>query len=199
MDPKSTSRPANNSMIYVVSGYMRSGTSMMMQCLEAGGMSVVRSDERDQLNNVHSDDNYKPNPNGLYEPSIYEMHQPNWPKQHDGKAVKVVAPFVNNLAIHHYHVVFMRRDSEEIRQSYEAAFGGKLLCKDIDKTIETALSTLRNRRGVECVTEISYYDMLDAPEKKLSDLSWPINVKDAVKAVDINLHRFRLASLVKGL
>lgn len=186
-------------MIYIVSGYMRSGTSMMMQCLEAGGMSVLRSDERDQLNNVHSDDNYKPNPNGLYEPSIFEMHQPNWPKQHEGKVIKVVAPFINNLAIHRYQVIFMRRDSEEIRQSYEAAFGGKLMCKDIDKTVETVFGILSNRRDVEHITEISYYDMLDDPEKKLSELSWPINIKDAVKAVDINLYRFKLNSLVKGL
>ena len=36
-------------MIYVVSGYPRSGTSMMMECLEAGGLEMVKSEKRDEL------------------------------------------------------------------------------------------------------------------------------------------------------
>ena len=52
---------------YFVSGFMRSGTSMMMACLEAGGMDVAHREQRNQMLEQYSDENYSPNEGGLYE------------------------------------------------------------------------------------------------------------------------------------
>lgn len=56
-------------MLWLVSGFMRSGTSMMMSCLEAGGMSVVKSEAREQFGQVHSDEHYKVNAGKVYCPA----------------------------------------------------------------------------------------------------------------------------------
>lgn len=46
-------------MIYIVSGFMRSGTSMMMQALIAGGMQASFSTQRNQFANNLADDYYQ--------------------------------------------------------------------------------------------------------------------------------------------
>ncbi len=42
-------------MIYLVTGFMRSGTSAFMQALQAGGLEILSSESRDKLNHAHSD------------------------------------------------------------------------------------------------------------------------------------------------
>lgn len=121
-------------MIYIVTGFMRSGTSMMCECLEAGGMSVVKSESRDRFGAAHSDERYAVNPNGLYEPNPGDMQTDGWPRMHDGKAIKVVFPLISSLAVHAYKVVAMLREPEEIRQSYEAAFGQRIPLERIKRT-----------------------------------------------------------------
>ena len=45
-------------VIYVVTGYMRTGTSMMMQCLQAGGLEAVYSPAREGMNERHGEGNW---------------------------------------------------------------------------------------------------------------------------------------------
>ena len=52
-------------MIYIVSGFFRSGTTMMMRALELGGMPVYFSRERNALNEEHTNLRSRPNPTGL--------------------------------------------------------------------------------------------------------------------------------------
>lgn len=170
-----------------------------MSCLESGGLPVVRSESRDRLNAAHSDQHYRPNPVSLYEPDERAMRVPGWPRQHDGHAVKVVVPFLGRLAAHEYRVVFMRRDSEEIRQSYEGAFGARLASQQIETVIAEALRTLRNRRDVHELIELHYADVIDDPVLSLASLNWPIDVQVAAAVVDPALYRFRRETLVEGL
>lgn len=185
-------------MIYLVTGFMRSGTSMFMQALEAGGMTVVRSESRDRMNAAHSDELYRPNPESLYEPDVREMREPGWPRQHDGKALKVVAPFLPRLAVHGYRVVFMRRDPEEIRQSYEGAFGVRLRVERIEQTVFEGLRTLRNRRDVHDLVGLNFADVIDDPVSAFASLNWPIDAQAAVSVVDPSLYRFRKELLTVG-
>lgn len=180
-------------MIYVVSGYMRSGTSMMMQALEAGGMPVLRSERRDRLNESHADEQYRPNPISLYEPDPREMTL-GWPRQHDGLAIKVVVPFLPRLSVHEYKVCFMRRDPEEIRQSYEGAFGQRLDLERIERATSEALLTLRNRRDVE-LTELWYPDVIEHG----LDLDWPCDMEKANAVINPDLYRFRRERLTVGI
>ena len=109
-------------MIYLVTGFMRSGTSAFMQSIEKGGLPIIASKERDDFNILFSDGEYIPNPVGLYEPNISDIQNKQFLLDNDGMALKVVAPLVHCLPVHEYNIVFIHRDEEEIRQSLSAAF-----------------------------------------------------------------------------
>lgn len=209
-------------MIYIVSGWPRSGTSMMMQACEAGGMEVVRSKQRDVFNAAHSDSNYKPNPESLYEPAMKDVRNPQWWKSQAGKVVKCVAPWLKYLPVSEYSVVFMLRDPEEIRQSFEASwlqrganemvnsdttyvapYGTRLsLPTDVLRSkIYDALDELANRRDVQNVLALNYrWDVLENPSKAFEKVAkyWPIDPVRAAAVVDRECYRFRMERLTIG-
>lgn len=100
--------------VTVVSGLPRSGTSMMMKALEAGGMPVlidgIRKPDRD-------------NPKGYYEfePVKKTKEDPSWLREAGGKVVKMVYRLLYDLPEgYRYRVVFMQRDMGEILKSQKA-------------------------------------------------------------------------------
>lgn len=100
-------------MITVVSGLPRSGTSMMMRMLEAGGVQPVT----DNLRQADED-----NPKGYYEFEKVMALKDNasWVPEVEGKAVKMVSMLLFHLPpAFQYRVVFMKRDIEEILNSQE--------------------------------------------------------------------------------
>jgi hypothetical protein len=97
--------------IVVVSGLPRSGTSMMMRMLEAGGMPVLT----DRLRTADDD-----NPEGYYEfERVKQIEEDRaWLPGARGKAVKVITALLKHLPPeYHYQVVFMRRHMDEILAS----------------------------------------------------------------------------------
>ena len=98
--------------IVVVSGLPRSGTSMMMQMLEAGGIAPLTDVER----TADGD-----NPKGYYEyePAKRLMTDRTWLPEADGKAVKVIAQLLPYLPPkpHQFRVIFMERDLGEVAAS----------------------------------------------------------------------------------
>lgn len=191
-------------MIYIVTGYMRSGTSMMMQCLQAGGLEAVFDKRREDMNKNFGDTHYQPNKKGFFELSYPEYNKIGFPLQYKGKLIKCLRGGVYEMAVHQYKVVYMLRDPEEIRQSYEAFFGhnadDQILSKyheEMDKTI----SLLENRKDVDlCVFQ--YRDVVENPTKYftiLKNQGWPIDVEKAVNEVDAEQCRFRIEKLVVGL
>ena len=95
-------------MITVVSGLPRSGTSMMMQMLAAGGMEALtdgtRSGDAD-------------NPRGYFEwePIKQLPRDPGLIAHAEGKVVKVVSSLIMSLpGAHEYRVLFMRRSLDEV-------------------------------------------------------------------------------------
>lgn len=97
-----------NEAIVVVSGLPRSGTSMMMQMLEAGGVPPLADFQR------KADDD---NPKGYYElePVKQLKTHPEALDQAEGKAVKVIHMLLTDLPSgHRYKVLFMRRDISEV-------------------------------------------------------------------------------------
>jgi tetratricopeptide (TPR) repeat protein len=97
--------------ITIVSGLPRSGTSMMMQALEAGGMTLLTDHAR------RADDG---NPRGYYE---YEKSKTLWRDcawllEAKGKALKVIAQLVSFLPPGlHYKFIFMEREIREVLSS----------------------------------------------------------------------------------
>ena len=95
----------------VVSGLPRSGTSMMMRMLEAGGLPILT----DHVRRADED-----NPNGYYEFERVKQikHDRDWLPEARGKAVKMVSALLSELpAGYRYRVIFMRRKMEEILAS----------------------------------------------------------------------------------
>ncbi|MFO1475340.1 MAG: sulfotransferase [Verrucomicrobiota bacterium] len=96
------------SFITIVSGLPRSGTSLMMQMLAAGGMPALTDGKRtaDQHN-----------PRGYFELEAvkHTRDDSSWLAQARGKAVKVVHVLLPHLALdQEYRVLFMRRNPGEI-------------------------------------------------------------------------------------
>lgn len=101
-------------MIYIVSGLPRSGTSLAMQMLAAGGLPVVTDALRPPDVN---------NPRGYYEwEKIKQVAQdPACIAEAEGKAVKVISSLLVALPPEHdYRVLFMTRALEEVVASQTA-------------------------------------------------------------------------------
>lgn len=98
--------------IIIVSGLPRSGTSMMMKMLEAGGIPPLT----DQIRAADDD-----NPKGYYEfERVKQLDKGDtaWVADAQGKAVKVISQLLRHLpADQEYRVIFMRRHMDEILAS----------------------------------------------------------------------------------
>lgn len=100
--------------ITVVSGLPRSGTSMMMRMLEAGGIEPLT----DGVRRPNED-----NPRGYYELEAVKglgrsNTYPHWLMEARGKAVKIVSPLLRFLPRDfQYQIILMRRRIEEIMAS----------------------------------------------------------------------------------
>jgi len=114
--------------ITIVSGLPRSGTSMMMQMLEAGGCEIFTDKER------NADEN---NPKGYYEHEAVKNLAKNkkWIPKASGKTVKVIAQLLKHLPMNYrYKVIFMERDILEVAQSQQ-----KMLIRNGKKRKEDTL------------------------------------------------------------
>jgi Sulfotransferase domain len=97
--------------VTIVSGLPRSGTSMMMQMLDAGGIPILKDDVR------QADDD---NPKGYYEFERVKKIADDkaWLEEARGRAVKMVSALLPQLPNnYHYKLIFMRRRMEEILAS----------------------------------------------------------------------------------
>ena len=109
LNPFAPSRP-----IVVVSGLPRSGTSMLMQMLAAGGLETISDDVR------KSDVN---NPNGYYEfARVKKLREGDtrWLSAAQGRAIKIISALLEHLPNYfQYNIIFMQRDMAEILQSQQ--------------------------------------------------------------------------------
>lgn len=98
--------------IPIVSGLPRSGTSLMMSMLAAGGLEVLT----DQLRTPDDD-----NPVGYFELEDVKKlikGENSWLAQSNGKAVKVISTLLPYLPdAYHYRIIFMRRAMVEVLAS----------------------------------------------------------------------------------
>ncbi len=108
----SKSRGLPEGTIVVVSGLPRSGTSMMMKMLEAGGLPLLTDHQR-----APDEDN----PRGYYEFERVKRlphGDTDWLSQAEGKAVKIISALLEHLPPdYRYKVIFMNRDLREVLAS----------------------------------------------------------------------------------
>lgn len=112
-------------VITIVSGLPRSGTSMMMSMLEAGGIPPVT----DGIRTADED-----NPKGYYEFERVKKvkEDKSWMPEAKGKVVKMISQLLLDLPTegYQYRIVFMRRRIEEILASQKEMMKRRGTLKD---------------------------------------------------------------------
>jgi len=195
------SRPAPEAReIVVVSGLPRSGTSMMMKMLEAGGLRVVSDGQR-----AADDDN----PNGYYEvEAVKKLPEGvrDWMKDAPGGVVKVISALLEYLpGEYRYKVVFMERRLEEVLASQKKMLSNRQEAFSADdaqmeagfrehlKAVKYWLARQPNLR----VLYVDYNSLLQAPEaecRRLSDfLGLPLDLAKMQAVPDGRLYRNRVS------
>ncbi len=184
--------------IYIVSGLPRSGTSMMMQMLRAGGLEIMTDNLRVKDEN---------NPHGYLEDDrVKRIHQDNsWVKNASGKALKVVAPLLQFLPqTFRYKIMYMQRDLNEVISSQQKMIGQQkavtqkvfpvTMADAMHKQSEKAIAWIKAQPHVE-VMYVNYTDVIASPLEQAENIALFINDElDPVKmveAVQENLYRNR--------
>jgi len=101
----------NNETITIVSGLPRSGTSMMMKMLTAGGLELL-------TDNIRAAD--EDNPKGYFEFERVKQIENDkaWLEDARGRVVKLISALLKHLpTAYNYKVIFMRRAMPEILAS----------------------------------------------------------------------------------
>jgi len=114
------------SFVAIVSGLPRSGTSLAMQMLRAGGMPVLA----DAVRAPDAD-----NPAGYleYAPVLRTATDASWVASAPGHAVKVIYALLRQLpAGFEYRVLWMRRSLDEVIASQQAMLARRGAAADID-------------------------------------------------------------------
>lgn len=194
-------RPSRD-YITVVSGLPRSGTSMMMRMLEAGGMPVVVDHQR------RPDPD---NPNGYYEFERVKKLKDDtaWLDDVSGAAVKVIYTLLYDLPTNRrFRCIFMRRNLEEIIASQEAMLkrlgndGPGPSAADLMRLFQAHLrkveAWLAEQDHIEVIS-VWYNDVISDPSgmaEMVNDfLDGGLACEAMAAAVDAGLHRQRASSL----
>jgi hypothetical protein len=150
--------------IVIVSGLPRSGTSLMCQMLENGGIEVVT----DSIRTADTD-----NPRGYFELEKVKQikEDASWLPETRGKAFKMVSQLLYNLPVtERYRVIFMQRDLDEMLISQEKmlerlgrpAAPRELIRNSFIAHLERLHAMLGQQRHI-AVLRVDYHDLLERP------------------------------------
>ena len=187
--------------IVVVTGVPRSGTSLMMQMLDAGGMKTFTDSVR-----IADEDN----PKGYleYEKTKSLQTDNTWLHEGEGHAIKVVCQLIEFLPAEiDYKIIFMHRDLDEVIQSQHQmldrndAAGGNLdddrLRVIYQQQIESTAKLLQNK-GIPAI-RVPYKTAIEKPgevAKRVAEfLAVDMDVDKMAEVVDPELYRNRVDQL----
>ncbi len=187
-------------MITIVSGLPRSGTSLMMQMLVAGGMTPLADGERA----ADAD-----NPRGYLEwERIKTLPQdPACIAEAEGKVVKVISKLLLALpAGRDYRIVFMERPMPEVLASQakmlerrgvpKSASADQAMAAAFDRHLQEVFTWMEKTPGVKPL-RLSYHSVLEQPseaaDKLRGFLSSELDAAAMIRAVDATLYRNRSA------
>lgn len=182
--------------VIIVSGLPRSGTSLMMQMLDNGGVAVVT----DGIRTADTD-----NPKGYYEFERVKgiKRDASWLPETRGKAFKMISQLLYDLpSSERYRILFMERDFGEMLASQEKMLerlGKPAAPRDeIERAYTLHLNRLHEWLGRQANIEllrISYNQLLAEPlehaQRVRQFLGGEVNVERMVSTVDPALYRNR--------
>jgi hypothetical protein len=186
-------------MIAIVSGLPRSGTSLMMQMLDAGGLPVLSDGER----KADTD-----NPKGYLEwERIKQLPKnPSLMAEAEGKVVKVISQLILSLpAGHEYRIVFMQRPLPEVLKSQDEMLrrrgntdsnaGTSAIEEAFQRHLIEVKKWLAGKPNVQ-VSRVHYHRVLREPkavaEEIAAFLQVPLDIEAMVRQVDGSLYRNRM-------
>jgi hypothetical protein len=184
--------------VTVVTGVPRSGTSMMMQMLEAGGIPLLVDD-------VRPPDADNPNGYAEYAPVAASARDVSWFAEARGRAVKVVHALVPHLPDEgDLRIVAMKRDPTEVMRSQRTMLdrGGSRGRHQDDQVVTAVFRAQAEATRRTAVTrprtallEISYPDVVDDPvaaaRRVDAFLGGGLDVEEMAARVDAKLYRNR--------
>jgi len=188
--------------INIVSGLPRSGTSMMMQMLEAGGLHIFTDKKR------KADEN---NPKGYFEhEAVKSLHRnSSFLKEANGKTIKVVAQLLQNLPMNYrYRIILMERNIYEVIASQQKMLerDGKQLKRDTlsmnlvkqyESTLEKVKSWAKEQPNVE-IYYTNYKKVIKAPFEQamlINDFfEGNLEVEKMASIVDNSLYREKISN-----
>ncbi len=183
--------------VTVVSGLPRSGTSMMMQILQAGGVQILT----DQVRTADDD-----NPKGYYEferAKKLREGDMEWVKDAQGKAVKIISALLEFLPPQYkYKVIFMQRNMDEILASQKQMLVRRneptdkvddaTLAGIFRKHLDSVQTWLASQPNIE-VLYVNYGELIKDPAPHIQSLARfldiPLDVPAMLAAPDKSLHR----------
>lgn len=189
----------NKKYITVVSGLPRSGTSMMMSMLQAGGMELLT----DNIRTPNED-----NPKGYYEIEKVKRlkdGEDNWLSEAEGKAIKVISALLEFLPDqYNYRVIFMRRDIEEILASQKKmlirrnepvnGIDDEKMGEVFTKHLSQVSKWLADKQNFK-VVYLNYKDLLSNVKPNLvklrQELDIPLDLEPMLRIPDQGLYRQR--------
>jgi len=195
---KMLGRKEKDDVITIVSGLPRSGTSMMMQMLEAGGMPIVTDDIR------------KPdedNPRGYYEFERVKKikEDASWLDNWRGKAFKMVSMLLYHLPRDKkYKVIFMKREMKEMLTSQRvmlqrlgrkgADVSDEEMAEKFEKHLRDVEEWLGRQSNID-VIYVKYNDVINKPNENAMLVSRflenHLNAEKMARVIDKSLYRQR--------
>ncbi len=191
--------------ITIVTGLPRSGTSLMMQMLEAGGLTPLTDRRREADGD---------NPRGYYELEAVKRTRDDatWLEQAGGRAVKVIHALLRDLpGDRRFRTIVMRRSLDEVVASQRVMLerrgqkGANLtdaqLIDAYERQLEATLRWLDEQPNHD-VLEVDYNELMTDPGRAAARLAAFCDGLDAeamARVVDPKLYRQRLSILILAL
>ena len=190
------------SFVTIVSGLPRSGTSLMMQMLSAGGLPPLHDNHR-----LADTDN----PRGYFEfaPAKNIRIDDSWMPYAKGRSLKLVAQLLPFLPRNHeYRIIFMERSLDEVLASQAimlrrsgregAGISMEKLRAVYEEQLTRVMEILENRRLP--MLRVSHYKAIKDPmglaEQVSNFLGLSLECNAMAAAIDPSLHRQRFSTKI---
>lgn len=189
-------RETSPEFITIVSGLPRSGTSLAMQMLQAGGMAIL-------TDGVRSPDDQNPRGYHEYTPVNATRRDSAWVEQAVGKSVKVVSPLLKFLPPQFdYRVIHVTRHlgevvaSQRVMLARHGADGAGVSTEELQNAYRRQIAEVRAWLAAQNhmqTLEIDYREILRDPREAADRirlfLDVPLDVEAMASAVDPQLYR----------
>ena len=184
-------------LIYIVTGLPRSGTSLMMQMLAAGGLPVLTDSKRPA--NIS-------NSKGYWEWEAVKKLETNPYVLSDaqGMAVKIISPLLAYLPeTYTYKIIFMRRKTEHIIRSQNrmlqkegkplSSLSDERLVQLFNHQVMTSKQELQKKEIP--FYEVWYEHIVQNPKPVIKGiaafLEQPLDLSAMLKSIDVSLNHFK--------